>query len=319
MGRRGEHRARIILCSHWPCRTGIRNLPWQVPASSSPHGERHTSGRGGFLVGQDLAVVGLGQVRRDHLEQPSSQHRQGSGVVVPGEVDQVLFGVGALLRCDRELAGAGQPVQRCGDHPGLREVRCSGVHRTVEGLVALQGLGKSEVRAGAGPGLAGLDRRPVRRGRGGPHVAGAGALGLGQHPQPQRRELDLGPGQLDQRLALLRRGHRPDRGGSDPVHAVGQLLGEPQQRASGLDRFGRDSATLTGPSTTTAMERCGSAGLPHLTLREHTYECNGDGTAGTVNPRTTANRRTGGSRPSARRPGPRASRAGSRCSPSPAR
>ena len=33
--RAGEHRARSILRSHWPCRVGMRNRPWQVPASSS--------------------------------------------------------------------------------------------------------------------------------------------------------------------------------------------------------------------------------------------------------------------------------------------
>ena len=125
------------------------------------------------------------------------------------------------------------------------------------------------------PGLAGLDRDPVRRRGCTALTAGAGSLGLRQDTQPQRRQLGLGARQLPQRVALLVRTHRPHGGGSDLLQPAGELAGEPQHRVPGEDRSGRSGRRSWRPrslSGTPGSVRLGGAAYTN-SLDEQMFEC----------------------------------------------
>ena len=95
----------------------------------------------------------------------------------------------------------------------------------------LEPLGVAQVRAGVAAYLPGLHRHPVRRGRGTGLHGGLGLLGVGQQPQPQRRELGLTTSQVHQHLPCLIGAHRQQRHLcetvevlADPAGAVGHRV-----------------------------------------------------------------------------------------------
>ena len=191
------------------------------------HHQHRPTGRRSFLGFEHPALEGLGQLGGDHLEDVAAQHRQRLRVVLARETDEMGLGGGALLSGDRELPTRRQPVQRRHDHPGLRGVHLTVPERLGQHGIALQGFGELQVRPRGDLGLTGRDRSPVRRrGRSG-DVTDPGAFGLGQHPQPQRLELSLGPGKIDQGRTLLLGPHRPRRHRSqlaEPgTHGAGEL------------------------------------------------------------------------------------------------
>ncbi len=77
--------------------------------------------------------------------------------------------------------------------------------------MVVQALGQTQLGAGLTSYLAGLHGHPVRCGGRTGLDGGLGLLGIGEQPQPQRRQLCLAAGQLDQRGPLLGRGHREQR------------------------------------------------------------------------------------------------------------
>ena len=159
-----------------------------------------------------LLAVGGGGV--DHLEHASTEHLQGSRVVVPGEIDQVPLGPVPVARPDliRER------VERMDDRAGLLEVEAPGCQCVTGGAAGgVQGLGQPEV--GVGP--AAVLPRAVGEPRHGRGVAGVGGdvvpVGGHQHPQPELGDSGLQPGQVEQCGPLLLGGHRPGRGVGQPV------------------------------------------------------------------------------------------------------
>ncbi len=86
----------------------------------------------------------------------------------------------------------------------------------------LEALGVAQVRAGVAAHLPGLDRDPVRRGRGAGVHGGLALLRIGQQPQPHRLQLGVSAGQLDQRGALVLRRHGEQRHSRETVETTGQ-------------------------------------------------------------------------------------------------
>jgi hypothetical protein len=173
-----------------------------------PHRERRTPQRLGFLLLQGTTLELLGQVGGDHLEDPTTEHAKGLGVVLCRQRHQVSLGLVALLVGDGELTGARQPLERGNDGAGLRRVDPAGSHSCRDQLVLLEALGPLQVRPGVAAYLPGLDGQPVRR-SGGPGIGGGlGVLGRGQQPQLQRLQLRPTLGQAHQHLARVLRRHR---------------------------------------------------------------------------------------------------------------
>ncbi len=212
-GRAGLVKACSALVRIWPCRCGTRNWPWQMPSWSS-HIEKDTL---------RSALASWASSTRP------SRFSARSGAITSNRCRPRILSLSASkcaacsTRCcsaccfcssgHGELALVGEPVQGGDDHPGLGGVHLAGLQRTCQYLVGLEPLGELEVRACCAAGLPGLDRQPVRRRTGTLLGGGTGAVCLGQHLQLQRSDLALQDAQVDQRLALFSRCHRPHRRG----------------------------------------------------------------------------------------------------------
>ena len=131
-----------------------------------PHRQRRTPQRLGLLPLRGPALELLGQVWRDHLEDPTTQDPQRLRVMVGSQLHQVCLRGRALLGRDSELPGPREPLQRPDDRAALREVDPARGHRCGEDLVLLDLLREPEVGAGLAAYLPGLGRDPVRRGAG---------------------------------------------------------------------------------------------------------------------------------------------------------
>ena len=212
------------------------------------HRERRPAQRFGFFLLESLAVVLLGEVGGDHLEDPTAQDAQRLGVMVLGHGHEVDLGLLALLRVDRELTGGGELVEAGHDRPCLRGVDLALAHGRREHVVPIQRLSEAEVGAGFAADLPGLDRDPVgscpRAGVG----RGAGALCFGEHPQLQCVELRLGLGEGGQGFALLIWSHRPQRRPRNRAEPLAQPVGEVDHRVEAVDRLAAHDS-IQAPTT----------------------------------------------------------------------
>ena len=176
----GEAMARRNFCRMWPCSSGMRNRPWQVPSSSSRIVNIVRRRCCGFLVGECFALELLGHLGGDDLEDLAAQDRQLLGVVVRCQGDQVSLSLRAVRIGDGELTGIRQPAQSMGDRSGLREVHLAVAHRLRELVVPLDGASQLQVRAHCSAYLLGLHGEPVSGATRGFGVGGTGT----RQPRP---------------------------------------------------------------------------------------------------------------------------------------
>ncbi len=195
-----------------------------------PHREGcPTPGTGLFHL-QLAALELLREIGRQHLEDPHAREaatawRRGRRPARQGAAPP--RGAGLV---DGELAAGRQPVQRCGDRLGLREVDRAGVHRGSTGRRTARDACQLEVRARLATFLPGLPRQPVRRGAVSFLVGRTRTIGLHQHPQLERRQLRLVPRDDTQGLAMFLGAHRPHGYVDDLVEASGEPVGEVDHR-----------------------------------------------------------------------------------------
>ena len=176
-----------------------------------PHRQRRTPQRLGFLALQRPALELLGQVRCDHLEDPTTQEPQRLRIVLGRQFDQMCLRGRTLLSRDSELAGAREPLQRRDDRAALRGVDPARSHRRGQDLMLLEVRCEPEVGAGLAAYLPRLDGDPVRCGAGTGVDGGLAPFGVGE--QPQRQGVELGPAlcEGDQGSSLVLGPHRHQR------------------------------------------------------------------------------------------------------------
>ena len=126
-----------------------------------PHRQRRTPQRLGFLPLQRPALELLGQVRRDHLEDPTAQDPQRLRVVLRSQLHQMSLRGRTLLKGNSELSGPRKPLQRRDDRAALGQVDPPRRHRCRQDLVVLDLLRQPQVGAGLAAHLPRLDRDPV--------------------------------------------------------------------------------------------------------------------------------------------------------------
>ena len=159
-----------------------------------------------LFLGELFRLVLLEDLRRQYLQHPAAQDPQLTRTEVRRLRDQVRLRPGHQL--GRDLLGW-QLLQRAGDHPRLVDVELTLTQRRGNHAPApVQRLGERQVAAvgrEVGARLVGEQRPDV-----------AGTLGHSDivrsrhHPQLQRAQLRLEPGQLHQRRPLLRGRHERD-------------------------------------------------------------------------------------------------------------
>ena len=191
-----------------------------------PHRQRRPPQRLGLLPLQRPALELLGQVRCDHLEDPTTQDPQRLRVMVGGQLHQMCLRGRTLLGRDSELAGPRKPLQRRDDGPALGEVDPARGHRRGQDLMLLDLLREPEVGAGLAAYLPGLDRDPVRRGAGTGLDRGRGLARRRRAAAARARRAGLGLGRGSPgpracpRAASTSAAHRPVSRGAKP--AVGR-------------------------------------------------------------------------------------------------
>nr|WP_051707050.1 hypothetical protein [Nocardioides aequoreus] len=224
------------LLQHLPVELGDAEAAVAGALVVLPHLQGRLAGGAGLLGLEQGALVGIHCLGTDDRVDATAELLERGGVEVTGQADQVRLGGRPLLGGGGEASAHRQQVQRPADRPSLRQVHPTGRHpRGQDRAVGLQCAGELELRARGRLGLPGLPGDPVRDGA----VAGVGdvgvAVGLGQDLEPQRVELRLGDGEVEQGLDLLVGAHRPHRhgAGGEVLEPAAQPGGEVRDRVDG--------------------------------------------------------------------------------------
>jgi hypothetical protein len=171
-----------------PCRVGIVNRA--VAAAVAVVADRERRGRPGvvLLLLEEAGFVGFADLGGDDVEDPAAQDPQRLGVVVAGELDEVVFGSEA----DRRVEVVGERGDGVDDDVGLVEQQPAGGEGVADGLVVTgQGGGQPGGAVRIGPGGAGVVGPPGGGRSGALGGADLQAGGLVQDPHGQLADLGL--------------------------------------------------------------------------------------------------------------------------------
>jgi hypothetical protein len=171
------------------------------PVATDPHAQQGAAACGALLGLEPAALLLLGEVRRQHLQDLAAEHPQPRRVEVAGLGEQVRL----RLQPQLGVQVVGKLVERLHDHAGLPAGDLAGRQRRPDlPPPHRQRLGEPLRRHRLAPTATGLVRQPRPR-RPGARLQ-RDVVGTRQHPQSQLVQPLLGARQPHQRRRLVRNG-----------------------------------------------------------------------------------------------------------------